>query len=92
MKNATTKLEKLKFSDGQHVIIPQHIQVHDAVKNVLSFGSLDASFGVGENCVVDGESNGSFNPVTDSVHEEPVSELSLWSVYFKSLGFYVFSY
>ncbi|XP_021841832.2 GBF-interacting protein 1 isoform X2 [Spinacia oleracea] len=77
VKNATTKLEKLKFSDGQHVIIPQHIQVPDAVKNVLSFGSLDASFGVRENCVVDGESNGSFNPVTDSVHEEPVSELSL---------------
>ncbi|XP_056696821.1 uncharacterized protein [Spinacia oleracea] len=33
--------------------------------------------GSGENCVVDGESNGSFNPVTDSVDEEPVSELSL---------------
>ncbi|KNA10750.1 hypothetical protein SOVF_141470 isoform B, partial [Spinacia oleracea] len=61
VNNATTKLEKLKFSDGQHVIIPQHIQVPDAIKNVLSFGGLDASFGVGENCVVDGESNGSFN-------------------------------
>lgn len=79
VKDATAKLEKLKFSDGQHVIIPQHIQVPDAVKNVFIFGSLDASFGVRENCVVDSESNEKieiFDPVTDSAHEETVSKLS----------------
>ncbi|XP_048498392.1 GBF-interacting protein 1 isoform X2 [Beta vulgaris subsp. vulgaris] len=74
VKDVTTKLEKLRFSDGQHVIIPQHIQVPDAVKNVLNFGSLDASFGVRENC--DRESNADFNPVTDSALEETVSKLS----------------
>lgn len=78
MKDVTTKLEKLRFSDGQHVIIPQHIQVPDAVKNVLNFGSLDASFGVRENC--DRESNADFNPATDSALEETVSKLSSWSV------------
>ncbi|KAL9259173.1 GBF-interacting protein 1-like protein [Drosera capensis] len=41
---STLKLEKLKISDGEHVIIPNHIQVPEAVKSILSFGSFDASF------------------------------------------------
>ncbi|XP_021740758.1 GBF-interacting protein 1-like isoform X2 [Chenopodium quinoa] len=76
VKGTTTKLEKLKFSDGEHVIIPQHIQVPDAVKNVLSFGSLDACFEVRENCVVAIESNGNSDLGTDSAQEETVSKLS----------------
>ncbi|KAL2925541.1 GBF-interacting protein 1 [Bienertia sinuspersici] len=75
VKDATAKLEKLKFSNGQHVIIPQHIQVPDAVKNVLSFGSLDANFGVRENCV-NSESIENSSPAADSAHEETVSQLS----------------
>ncbi|XP_068643175.1 GBF-interacting protein 1-like isoform X2 [Aristolochia californica] len=39
------KLEYLNFSDT-HVIIPNHLQVPEAERTGLSFGSFDASFGV----------------------------------------------
>ncbi|XP_021724431.1 GBF-interacting protein 1-like [Chenopodium quinoa] len=46
---ATNKLEKeleglLHVKDAQHVIIPNHIHVPDAVRTGLSFGSFDATF------------------------------------------------
>lgn len=40
------KLEELHFSDGQNVIIPNHLQVPEAERTGFSFGSFDASFGV----------------------------------------------
>ncbi|KAL9224903.1 hypothetical protein vseg_000884 [Gypsophila vaccaria] len=54
VEEAASKLAKLKFFDGQNVIIPDHIQVPDAVKNVLSFGSINASFGVKANYIPNG--------------------------------------
>ncbi|KAK9689559.1 hypothetical protein RND81_09G067000 [Saponaria officinalis] len=41
---AASESVKLKIFHDQHVIIPDHIQVPDAIKNVLSFGSINASF------------------------------------------------
>ncbi|KAF6153826.1 hypothetical protein GIB67_001059 [Kingdonia uniflora] len=41
------KLEDLRFANCQHVIIPNHLQVPEAERNGLSFGSFDASFGFG---------------------------------------------
>ncbi|XP_057529349.1 GBF-interacting protein 1-like isoform X2 [Amaranthus tricolor] len=75
VKDATTKLHNLKFSDGQHVIIPQHIQVPDSVKNVLTFGSLDARFEIKENSV-NNESNEISDTAADSVQAETVSKFS----------------
>ncbi|XP_074292906.1 GBF-interacting protein 1-like isoform X2 [Silene latifolia] len=49
VEDGNSKLVKVRFYQGQHVIIPDHIQVPDAVKNALSFGSINASFGVKEN-------------------------------------------
>ena len=42
MEETTSKLVKLNIFDGQNVIIPDHIQVPDAVKSVLSFGTINA--------------------------------------------------
>lgn len=39
------KLEKLKISPSQSVIFPDHLQVPEAFKNQLTFGSLDGAFG-----------------------------------------------
>ncbi|XP_072969616.1 GBF-interacting protein 1-like [Typha angustifolia] len=38
------KLDELQFSDRQHVIIPDHLQVPESERCGLSFGSFDASF------------------------------------------------
>ncbi|XP_074272477.1 GBF-interacting protein 1 isoform X2 [Silene latifolia] len=38
------ELENLHVRDGQHVIIPSHIHVPDAVRTGLSFGSFDTAF------------------------------------------------
>ncbi|GAB2279800.1 hypothetical protein Dimus_014439 [Dionaea muscipula] len=72
--DATLKLEKLKFSDGQHVIIPNHIQVPDSVKSILSFGSLDASFVDGINLLKDPETTQRIP--ADLLNEETVEEPS----------------
>lgn len=44
--NLQKKLEELHFSESQHVIIPDHLQVPEAERSGLSFGSFDASFGL----------------------------------------------
>uniref|UniRef100_A0A1D1XR72 GBF-interacting protein 1 N-terminal domain-containing protein n=1 Tax=Anthurium amnicola TaxID=1678845 RepID=A0A1D1XR72_9ARAE len=41
------KMEELHFSYDQHVIIPNHLQVPEAERTGLSFGSFDASFNLG---------------------------------------------
>ncbi|KAG6474750.1 hypothetical protein ZIOFF_068689 [Zingiber officinale] len=38
------KVEDLKVSDRQHVIIPNHLQVTESERHGLSFGSFDANF------------------------------------------------
>ncbi|KAI3891465.1 hypothetical protein MKW92_034181 [Papaver armeniacum] len=42
--NLQKKLQELHFSHGQHVIIPNHLQVAEAERSGLSFGSFDANF------------------------------------------------
>ncbi|XP_020109661.1 GBF-interacting protein 1-like isoform X2 [Ananas comosus] len=42
--NVEEKLNYLKLLDRQHVIIPNHLQVPESEKYVLSFGSFDVSF------------------------------------------------
>lgn len=42
--NLQKELEGLHVRDAQHVIIPNHIHVPDAVRTGLSFGSFDATF------------------------------------------------
>lgn len=43
------KLEKLNISNCHPVIFPDHIQVPEAFRNGLTFGSLDDASGQGEN-------------------------------------------
>ncbi|GAB4849743.1 hypothetical protein Ancab_004539 [Ancistrocladus abbreviatus] len=76
---ATLKLEKLKFSDGQCVIIQSHIQVPDSIKIILSFGSLDVNFGAGKNYLNNSESNKSSNHAAYSVDEDAEEISSLES-------------
>ncbi|KAI3882507.1 hypothetical protein MKX03_000759 [Papaver bracteatum] len=42
--NLQKKLQELHFLHGQHVIIPNHLQVAEAERSGLSFGSFDANF------------------------------------------------
>ncbi|MCL7051641.1 hypothetical protein MKW94_017785 [Papaver nudicaule] len=42
--NLQKKLQELHVSHGQHVIIPDHLQVAEAERPGLSFGSFDANF------------------------------------------------
>eukprot|EP00252_Welwitschia_mirabilis_P018353 TRINITY_DN4078_c0_g1_i1.p1 TRINITY_DN4078_c0_g1~~TRINITY_DN4078_c0_g1_i1.p1 ORF type:complete len:913 (+),score=238.17 TRINITY_DN4078_c0_g1_i1:523-3261(+) len=39
------KMEDLNVRDEQHIIIPDHLQVSEAERTALSFGSFDAGFG-----------------------------------------------
>lgn len=43
-KKLQKELESLHVRDAQHVIIPNHIHVPEAVRSGLSFGSFDAAF------------------------------------------------
>ncbi|KAI3920468.1 hypothetical protein MKX01_000807 [Papaver californicum] len=42
--NLQKKLQELHFSHGQHVIIPDHLQVAEAERSGLSFGSFHSNF------------------------------------------------
>ncbi|KAG6536158.1 hypothetical protein ZIOFF_001207 [Zingiber officinale] len=68
--NLEEKVEKLKLSDIKHVIIPDHLQVPEAQRHGLSFGSFDANFQL--NVLV------SKDPSRDDVeelHYEPYHEI-----------------
>ncbi|MQL89168.1 hypothetical protein Taro_021735 [Colocasia esculenta] len=52
------KLEELCFSDSEHVIIPDHLQVPEAERCGLSFGSFDASFGIGKRSAFSNDADG----------------------------------
>ncbi|XP_077217604.1 uncharacterized protein LOC143851971 isoform X2 [Tasmannia lanceolata] len=80
------KLEELHFSDGQHVIIPNHLQVPEAERTGLSFGSFDtglsfgsfdSSFGV-TTSFTNGPNSGDSSTVSESsqVFEETAEEPS----------------
>ncbi|XP_027170064.1 GBF-interacting protein 1-like isoform X2 [Coffea eugenioides] len=47
------KLEKLNISNRQPVIFPDHIQVPEAFRNGLTFGSLDDASGLSKNGIKD---------------------------------------
>lgn len=62
------KLQDLHFSDNRNVIIPNHLQVPEAERSGLSFGSFDASFAM---CT--SFANG---PNSDKIASPPLSESS----------------
>ncbi|XP_077237567.1 flocculation protein (DUF1296) [Tasmannia lanceolata] len=70
------KLEELHFSDRQHVIIPNHLQVPEAERTRLSFGSFDANFGVTTSFSNGPGSDKSSTPLSESsqVFEETAEE------------------
>lgn len=73
------KLEELHFSDHQHVIIPNHLQVPESERSGLSFGSFDSNFTLGTSFVnVPCHENCSM-PLTDSsqVPEDNIQESTL---------------
>lgn len=72
------KLEELHFSVGQNVIIPNHLQVPEAERSGLSFGSFDASFGVSTNFANEPDSDKTATPESESSQEmeETVEEPS----------------
>lgn len=62
----------MHVSDGQHVIIPNHLHVPEAGKFGFCFGSFDASFGLSTD-YNDGPEN-DMNPTTLSETSESVEE------------------
>ncbi|XP_043689113.1 GBF-interacting protein 1-like isoform X2 [Telopea speciosissima] len=60
------KLEDLRFSNGQHVIIPTHLHVPEAERTGLSFGSFDASFGTSMSYANGPDSDKSSTPLSES--------------------------
>ncbi|CAA6672435.1 unnamed protein product [Spirodela intermedia] len=79
------KLEDLHLSDGEHVIIPNHLQVPEAERSGLSFGSFDASFSLGTS-FANGPDNGKYSILLTNaspIHEENIkaSPLSTQNTY-----------
>uniref|UniRef100_A0A5B7ACS6 GBF-interacting protein 1 N-terminal domain-containing protein n=1 Tax=Davidia involucrata TaxID=16924 RepID=A0A5B7ACS6_DAVIN len=72
------KLEESHISDGQHVIIPNHLHVPDAEKIGFCFGSFDASFGLSTSYDNDPESDKSPTPLSETSEgiEETVEQSS----------------
>ncbi|KAI3457701.1 hypothetical protein Pfo_014364 [Paulownia fortunei] len=72
------KLEESHISDGQLVIIPNHLHVPEVEKLGFCFGSFDASFGLDMNQNgVPGSDKGPLLSESSEVVEEPVKELQL---------------
>ncbi|GMH10974.1 hypothetical protein Nepgr_012815 [Nepenthes gracilis] len=63
--NLQKELEDLHVRDTQHVILPNHIHVPEAVRIMLSFGSFDAGFVL---------SSSPSNDLESDKHAKPVSE------------------
>ncbi|GMH05833.1 hypothetical protein Nepgr_007673 [Nepenthes gracilis] len=62
--NSTLKQEKLEFPDGQQVIRPDQIQVPEAVKSILHFGTIETSY------LSDPKSNKNSSHTAYSLHVE----------------------
>ena len=85
--NLHRKLEELHISDGQHVIIPNHLHVPEAEKIGFCFGSFDASFGfsTGHNNIPEKDRNPTpLSETSESVEEaaEQSSRFLLFSFSF----------
>ncbi|PSS16068.1 GBF-interacting protein like [Actinidia chinensis var. chinensis] len=66
------KLEELHVSDGQHVIIPNHLHVPEAEKIGFCFGSFDTNFGfsMGHNNIPENDRNPTpLSETSESVEE-----------------------
>ena len=70
------KLELSHLSDGQHVIIPNHLHVPEADKLGFCFGSFDASFGLNTSYTSGPESEKSPLSESSEAIEESVEEQS----------------
>ncbi|GKV36485.1 hypothetical protein SLEP1_g44611 [Rubroshorea leprosula] len=73
-----SKLPPTVTSDDQHVIFPAHFQVSEALKNGLTFGSFDPSFGLGMmyNNVTNSETNSACAVESSQGSDETAEELS----------------
>ncbi|GMH12002.1 hypothetical protein Nepgr_013843 [Nepenthes gracilis] len=60
------ELEGLNIGDTQHVFIPNHIHVPEAVRTGLTFGSFDAAFLISEMNVNDPESEKYSKPISET--------------------------
>lgn len=63
------KLEELHFSDNRNVIIPNHLQVPEAERTGLSFGSFDASFAMSTSFANGPDSDKIATPLSESSQE-----------------------
>ncbi|XP_057466037.1 GBF-interacting protein 1-like isoform X1 [Actinidia eriantha] len=72
------KLEDLHISDGQHVIIPNHLHVPEAEKIGFCFGSFDASFGLNTSANSGPENDSNTTPLSETSEsvEETADESS----------------
>ncbi|KAK9285319.1 hypothetical protein L1049_024510 [Liquidambar formosana] len=72
------KLGELHIQDRQHVIIPNHIHVPESERTGLSFGSIDACFGVSTSYASGPESDKSSTSLSETSHgtDETVEEQS----------------
>lgn len=82
--NLQKELEGLHVRDAQHVIIPNHIHVPDAVRTGLSFGSFDATFVIASkySSEADTENSKSVSEIeqgTEETVEEATSQSTLAS-------------
>ncbi|MQL79466.1 hypothetical protein Taro_011905, partial [Colocasia esculenta] len=68
------KMEELQFSDDQHVIIPNHLQVPESERTGLSFGSFDANFTLGTTFINGPNENSSMATVSSQIPEENIDE------------------
>ncbi|MCO5594245.1 hypothetical protein L7F22_048272 [Adiantum nelumboides] len=70
--NPTSKLQQLSIHDDQPVIIPDHLQVPEADRTHLSFGSFGEDFETNSNFVEDEEDDDKKSTVSveDSLHDE----------------------
>lgn len=70
--NSTAKLQQLSIHEDQPVIIPDHLQVPEADRTHLSFGSFGEDFDTGSNYGDDDEEDDKKSTVSveDDLHEE----------------------
>lgn len=84
--NVQRKLGELHIHDHQHVIIPIHIHVPESERSGLSFGSIDASFGVSTSYISGPESDKSSTVLSETspgieetVEEQPSSNQNVFA-------------
>ncbi|KAH7443416.1 hypothetical protein KP509_02G033400 [Ceratopteris richardii] len=76
-RNSTTKLEQLSIHEDQPVIIPDHLQVPEADRTHLSFGSFGDDFESTSNYVDEEDDKKSSGSVEDNLHEKETTTENL---------------